>query len=560
MSGKVEVGQLGDEPIPQSIVDRFWANVRQAGIGATADDIAEMYTRGYFQNVVAFERLVASYPADALPDYLAEHGPSRESATAGPQGEGANLAPPGRYPPLAPRGLKLGEAAELLSIAEMAALLRARRVSPVDLTKQSLAAIERHDAELNAFQVVVAERALAAARRAEAEIVTGQYRGPLHGVPVAIKDLLAMRGTETTAGSRILAGESAEYDAAAVERLEVAGAVIVGKTRMSEFAYSPGSNNAHYGPTRNPWHLQHDTGGSSSGSASAVAAGMVPAALGSDTGGSIRIPASQCGLVGLKPTYGRVSLHGAVTLSWSLDHLGPLTRTVADTALLLDALAGRDPRDGRTRPVPPVRFAADGIRGLRVGVPAEAGSAAMPATAEALAAWRAGLTALAGAGATLIEVSVPDLAGAVLLNSTILVLEGIAFHQQFLRDRLDEYGEFPRRRFMRAYAFGPNAPVQAQQARAVLRSRCEAIFETVDLLSTPTMPAGAPKLGVPAEVTFTAPFNFLGWPAISVPVGRTDEGLPLGLQLAGKPWDEATVLRAAAALEASGIWLVPPGS
>jgi Asp-tRNA(Asn)/Glu-tRNA(Gln) amidotransferase A subunit family amidase len=185
----------------------------------------------------------------------------------------------------------------------------------------------------------------------------------------------------------------------------------------------------------------------------------------------------------------------------------------------------------------------------------EAGTPAMPATPEAVAAWRAGLAALEGAGAALIEVSLPDLAGAGLLNSTILVLEGVAFHQQFLKDQGDRYGEFPRRRLLRAYAFGPDAFIRAQQARAVVRRRCAAVFDSVDLLSTPTMPAGAPPLGVPAAVTFTAPFNLLGWPAISMPAGRTGEGLPLGLQLVGRPWDEATVLHAAAALEGTGIWL-----
>lgn len=546
---------MSEDRIPRSIEDRLHANIERAGMRISAADLAEMRARGYFQEVQDFERLVAGYPADAVPDYLQGHMPPRDDAAAPPGA--AMQAPAGRYPPLPPQGAQMGDDADYRSIAELAALLRGRRVSPVELAEHALRAIERHDGSLNAFQVVLAERALAAARRAEAEIASGTYRGPLHGVPLAVKDLLAMRGTETAAGTRVLAGTPSDHDAAAVERLEEAGAVIAGKTRLSEGAYSPGSHNAHYGPTHNPWHLGHDTGGSSSGSGAAVAAGLVPGALGSDTGGSIRIPAAQCGLVGLKPTYGRVSLHGAVTLSWSLDHLGPLTRTVADAAILLDALAGHDPRDPRSRAAPPFRYAPEGARGLRIGVPREAGSAAMPASPEALATWRAGLTALAGAGATLIEVSLPELADAEVINGVILVLEGISFHQQFLRDRRDEYGDFPRRRLMRAYAFGPDAFVRAQQARATVRHRCAMVFESVDLLSTPTMPAAAPPLGERGKVTFTAPFNLLGWPAISVPVGRTEEGLPLGLQLVGRPWDEATVLRAAAALEATGIWLVP---
>jgi aspartyl-tRNA(Asn)/glutamyl-tRNA(Gln) amidotransferase subunit A len=545
---------MAEDRIPQSILDRLRANLQQAGMQVTDDDIAEMHDRGYFKVVEDFESLIAGYPADVVPDYLADHAPPT-APQAAERGQPRWDAPAGRYPALPTQGLQHDEDADLPSIAEMAALLRARRISSAELVAKCLRAIERYDQGLNAFQIVLGDRALAAARAADEEIAAGRHRGPLHGVPLAIKDLLAMRGTDTTAGTVILAGTPAAEDSAAVERLEAAGAVIVGKTRMSEVAYSPGSNNAHYGPVRNPWHLAHDTGGSSSGSGAAVAAGLVPGALGSDTGGSIRIPAAYCGVVGLKPTYGRVSLHGAVTLAWSLDHLGPLTRTVVDAALLLDALAGHDPRDPRARVAQRVGYNPEGARGLRIGVLREAGEPAMPATPEAIAAWRAGLAALESAGATLVDVSLPDLADAGLLSSTILVLEGMAFHQRFLRDQGDRYGEFPRRRLMRAYAFGPDAFIRAQQARAVVRRRCTAVFESVDLLSTPTMPSGAPPLGVPGHVTFTAPFNLLGWPAISMPTGRTGEGLPLGLQLVGKPWDEGTVLRAAAAFEATGIWL-----
>ncbi|MGI8552237.1 MAG: amidase, partial [Dehalococcoidia bacterium] len=341
----------------------------------------------------------------------------------------------------------------------------------------------------------------------------------------------------------------------AVERLRAAGAVIVGKTRMSEFAYSPGSNNVHYGPTRNPWNMEHDTGGSSSGSGASVAAGLVFAALGSDTGGSIRIPASLCGLVGLKPNYGRVSLYGAVTLSWSLDHLGPLTRSVADAAIMLAALEGYDSRDIRTRPSTPVDVNLDeGVRGLRIGVLGDDGSGMPLATPETLAAWRAGLDALKRQGAELVPIDLPETQALRIVSGVILVQEATAYHERSLRERPHDYGEFARQRLLAAYAYGPGAFVRAQQARRVLRRRFDAIFDQVDLLSTPTMPAGAPPLGVPAPVTFTNPFNALGWPAITVPVGLTSDRLPLGLQLAGKPWDDAIVLRAAHIVEAEGPW------
>jgi aspartyl-tRNA(Asn)/glutamyl-tRNA(Gln) amidotransferase subunit A len=367
-----------------------------------------------------------------------------------------------------------------------------------------------------------------------------------------VKDLLDLAGTPTTAGSKILASKTATSDSFGVERLEALGAIIIGKTRMSEFAYSPGSNNGHYGPTSNPHQRAYDAGGSSSGSGAAVTAGIVYAALGSDTGGSIRIPAAQCGIVGLKPTYGRISLHGAVTLSWSLDHLGPLTRSVADAAVMLDALSGYDPRDARTRVVaaPESQHAlGHGVRGLRVGVVRDDGTGGVPASEAALAAWRAGLDALGQQGAELIEIDMPELDMFRSVQAAVLALEAASFHEPWLRERLSDYGEFMRQRILSSYAFSSRAFVQAQQIRAILRQRCEQLFTIVDLISTPTLSDVAPALGVPGSTYFTNPFNNLGWPAITVPCGRGPHGLPLGIQIAGRPWEEATVLRAAQAIE-----------
>ncbi len=298
-----------------TVLNLLRAYLATAGIHASEQIIEGMLARGFLAVPTAFDALSRDFPMHLIPDYLAEW---RAPVASIP---GATLAPVPAKAPLAQE-----------TILSIAARLQRGELSPVELTEQALTRIGQRDPVLNAFQLVLGERARAAARRAEAEIRGGNYRGPLHGVPVAIKDLLDLAGTPTTAGSKILADNLRSNDSAAVERLEAAGAIIVGKTRMSEFAYAPGSHNPNYGHTRNPRNLAHDTGGSSSGSAAAVADGLVYAALGSDTGCSIRMPAAFCGLVGLKPTFGRVSQAGGVTLSWSLDHLGPLTRSVADAA------------------------------------------------------------------------------------------------------------------------------------------------------------------------------------------------------------------------------------
>lgn len=528
------------------LLARMRVNLQQAGIRVADETLELVAERGFLSTALAFQRIVEEAPAEVTPDYLEDWGFVESPPQAGTTAE---------HPP---SPVQAARQPGYPTLTELAARIRRREVSSVELTEQALTRIQEREPVLNAFQLVLAEEALAAARQADRELAAGQDRGPLHGIPIAVKDLLAMAGTATTAGSKILAGWRTDFDAAAVERLREAGAVIVGKTRLSEFAYSGASNNAHYGPTRNPWNLDHDTGGSSSGSAAAVADGMAVAALGSDTGGSVRIPAAFCGLVGLKPTFGRISLHGTVPLAWSLDHLGPIARSVADAAILLQILAGPDPRDGRTRPVPvPDAETAlrGGVEGLRVGVLRDDGSGEPLGTPEALDAWQAGLAALERAGATLVELDLPELSRLRVLNTALIAQEAVAFHLPWLRERLDDYGEFARLRLLTSFAYGPADFVRAQQLRQELRRRCEQIFERVDLLSTPTAPYGAPALGDPARNSwFTAPFNALGWPAITVPVGLTAERLPLGLQIAGRPWDEATVLRAAAVVEEAGPW------
>jgi Asp-tRNA(Asn)/Glu-tRNA(Gln) amidotransferase A subunit family amidase len=517
-----------------AVIDRLRLNVKAAGLAVSDAMIEEIIDKGFLLTPTLFAALIENQPIDLVPDYLSQWGDTG-SPEAMPTGAGDAKQLPD-------------------TIAAISPEVQRGSISPVELAEQALARLDERDPVLNMFQLVLADRARTAARRAEAEIRQGNSRGPLHGIPVAIKDLLHLAGTPTTAGSTIRTGEVVQENAAVVEKLAEAGAIIIGKTRMSEFAYAPASINPHYGPTRNPFGLDHDTGGSSSGSGAAVADGVVFAALGSDTGGSIRIPAAHCGLVGLKATFGRISLHGAINLAWSLDHVGPLTRSVADAALVFDALAGHDSRDARTRHAPPVPVTElvnhePDVRGVRIGVLRNGGSGTPMADEEALSAWRAGLAALERAGAELVEIDLPDFHSMWVLGGALLAQEAISYHLPTLRTRLHEYGEFMRMRIVAACAYQPGDLVRTQQLRGVFRRRANAIFERVALLSTPAMPAAAPPLNTPSPTTLTMPFNLLGWPAITVPVGENPAGLPLGLQLAGKPWDEATVFRAGLALE-----------
>lgn len=451
------------------------------------------------------------------------------------------------------------------SLAEIAVLIERREVSSAELTNLSLEAIGRHNPDLNAFITVLADRANSAAEAADADIAAGQYRGPLHGVPLAVKDLMAMAGTHTRAGSKVLGDELDTEDSEAVSRLQQAGAIITGKTHMPEFAYWPASSNEHYGPVHNPWNLAHDTGGSSSGSGSAVAAGLVFGATGSDTGGSIRMPAALCGLVGLKPTFGLVSGRGAVSLAWSLDHVGPMTRTVRDAALMLNVMAGYDPGDSRTvqRPAQDYTAALDaGVSGLRVAVASADGAGTM-GTEAVLAGMAAGAAALERAGAVVSDIALPELSDLTALNSAILSIEACAYHEHLLRDRLDELGSIARERMLGAYSFSPTSFVQFQQARAVLRRQLQEKLEDFDLLVLPGMANEAPPLGENRTNTrFTGPFNALGWPAMVVPTGNGEGNLPVSMQIVAGPWQESRIFRAATVVERDVPWTagsVAPG-
>jgi aspartyl-tRNA(Asn)/glutamyl-tRNA(Gln) amidotransferase subunit A len=449
-----------------------------------------------------------------------------------------------------------------LSLEALSREIKGGIVSPVDATEACLRQIEARDGALNSFLTVCADSAREEARQLTEELAQDRYRGPLHGVPIALKDLYLTRGIRTTAGSRILRDWVPERDAAVVRYLRDAGAILLGKLNMHEFAFGATSENPHYGPARNPHDTSRITGGSSGGSAAAVQAGLCYGTLGSDTGGSIRCPAALCGIVGLKPTYGRVSRSGVLPLAWSLDHVGPMTRTVADAALMLEAIAGHDPDDPSSsqRRVPSyTRQLEGGVKGLRLGVPREFfWYPAEPAIRnQALAT----IQALEGAGAVVEEVSLPSMEYAADAQMTIIYAEAAAYHRPYMRTRYEEYGRSVGLRLAQGLFVNSGDYLDAQRARRLVRREFLDRLKTVDALVTPACPILAPEIGAqhlvvddvvaPPQaflVRNTFPFNLTGLPAISVPCGAA-RGLPIGLQIAGRPWEEATILRIARAVE-----------
>ena len=442
--------------------------------------------------------------------------------------------------------------------------LRGRELSPVELTRAHLDRIEATDARLHSFITVTGEGALAAARQAEAEILRGEYRGPMHGIPFALKDLYDTAGVLTTAGSRVDIDRVPSQDSTCTARLKAAGGVLLGKLAMHEFALGGPDFTTPFPPARNPWNLDHITGGSSSGSGSSVAAGQSMGVLGSCTGGSIRGPASLCGIVGIKPTYGRVSRFGVVPLSWSQDHCGPMTRTVEDSAIMLQAIAGHDPRDPTTStsPVPDYsQSLREDIRGMTVGLPRHYFFSSSPeVNQEVVSVVEKGVQALQEMGAQVVEVTIPSLEYVRAANSIIMLSEAFAFHRRNLISRPQDYGEMVRARFRIGGLFSAGDYVQAQQCRELAKREFAEVLRRVDVLVTPTMtqPAAAfegyDPTGTVRGPSFTAPFNLTGLPAISVPCGFTDAGLPVGMQIAGKPLDEPTVLRVAYAYQQYARW------
>jgi aspartyl-tRNA(Asn)/glutamyl-tRNA(Gln) amidotransferase subunit A len=445
-------------------------------------------------------------------------------------------------------------------IRELGGRFRRRQLSPVELTTALLRRIEALDGTLHAFVTVTADRALADARAAEAAIVRGDG-GPLLGIPIGYKDLYCTGGIRTTAGSALLESWVPDTDATCVTRLQDAGCVMLGKLIAHEFAWGIQTPDHRFPPARNPWNLDCIPGGSSSGSGAALAAGLCAGALGSDTGGSIRGPASFSGIVGLKPTYGRCSRAGVVTLSWTLDHTGPMARTVEDCAVLLQALAGHDPLDpASSRAAVSDYLAALGqpIRGLRIGVPSR-DFFLDGADPEVVAAFEQALAVLRGLGAGVHDVAIPHIWDAPS-NMVIMASEAFAYHERDLRERPELYGDLLRERLLHGGLYTGAEYVQATRLRERLRREMLEVLRTVDLLATPTSPKPAPTFAAMYDTSLgfprsnMPPFNLTGLPALALPCGFSTGGLPLSLQLAGRPFDEATVLRAGHAYQQATDW------
>jgi len=462
----------------------------------------------------------------------------------------------------------VGDELVFTPVVELADLIKKKRVSPVDVTRETLERIDQLDPRFKAYITVLHDRALQEAKEAERAIIRGTYRGPFHGVPVAVKDLYWTKGVRTTGGSKVLAGWIPDQDATVVKRLKRAGAVLLGKLNLHEFAYGPTGENLFYGTPPNPWDRDRLPGGSSSGSAVSVATGLAFATLGSDTGGSIRIPAALCGIVGLKPTYGRVSRYGVLPLAWTMDHVGPMTRSVADCALMLQVLAGADRQDptASRRPVPDYRRALGGrIKGVKIGVPQNHFFDLLDR--EVKEAVQKAIQVLEGLGVKVEPVSLPLMKHALGVSFVILAVEALAYHERYLRTRPQDYSPEIRQRLGQAQFVLGTHYVKAQRIRRLLCQEVEAVFRKVDALVTPTVPIPAPRIGegfVTIEGTrqearialtsLTRPFNLTGHPVISVPCGFTTSGLPIGLQIVGRTFDEATLLKVAYAYELSTGW------
>lgn len=453
-----------------------------------------------------------------------------------------------------------------LTLEQASGLLRRREVSPVELVDVALARIDRWSPELRVFLTVLAEQARRQAKRAEREIRRGNSRGPLHGIPISLKDNFWTRGVRTTAGSKILAEFVPEKDCAVATALAQAGAILLGKTNMHEFAYGITGENPHYGSSRNPWAPERISGGSSGGSAVAVATGMGFASLGTDTGGSIRIPAALCGIVGLKPTYGLVSLEGVVPLGISFDHVGPLARSVSDACIMLDAIAGNYPR-GTTRP----NFRAlrkKRLRRFRIGWPR--GFFFDRVNPEILSAIKAAAKTFEALGAKIEHVPLPHLGDSVDRATNLVVAEASYYHesQGYYPSHSEDYGDDVRGHLEWGHNLRAVNYLAGIESRRTVQADFDAALEKVDVILAPTSPIAAPRIGesqvriagerettVRAELLrMTRPSNLTGLPAISIPCGLTRDGLPIGMQLIGARWGEARLLAIALAYEDATDW------
>ena len=452
---------------------------------------------------------------------------------------------------------------DLPSIAEAARALRAGTTTAVELAERSLARISAVDGQVNAFILVTPERAIEDARRADAELAAGHDRGPMHGVPYALKDIFDTAGIPTTCHSKLRLNVVPAKDSAVATRLAEAGGVLLGKLATHEFALGGPSFDLPFPPARNPWKLAHMPAGSSSGSAAAVAAGMVRMAMGSDTGGSIRGPAAYCGTIGLKPTYGRVSRRGVFPLSTTLDHCGPLSRSVEDAAITLQILAGHDPLDAASADVPVGDYLGGleaGVKGLRIGIPRAFFADAAIKDEEVIAGIDRVAAALRAAGAIVEDIELPDYALFSFCGRVIMLTEAFAIHERDMQSRPQDFARLTFERIILGATVSAPDLIQACRLRreltqAVSRalSRCDVLLTASSLIPAPRFEA-APSAMAAAAPTQTMPFNVTGHPAMSVPMGLSSSGLPIGLQIVGRAFDEATVLRVGRSVEVLSGW------
>lgn len=453
-----------------------------------------------------------------------------------------------------------------LPVTKLAPLISSRQISPVELTQQVLQQIETVEPKVNAYITKLEQQALAEASAAERDILAGNYMGPLHGIPIGIKDNINIQGIRTTAGSEVLANEIPIYNASTVDRLRQAGAVIVGKLNMHEFAYGATTNNLTFGATHNPWNLEYIPGGSSGGSGAAVSASECIAALGTDTVGSVNTPAALCGVVGLKPTYGRVSNFGVIPLSWSMDHVGIINKSVTDAALTLQTIAGYDPFDITTSSLPVPDYTSnieDGVKGLRIGIPRNYFFDRIDP--EVKQQVEKAIQVLIDLGATPVEVTLPsDLELSLLLSFTIVFSEASSYHEPLLKKWADLYSPDVRLYLGAGEVITATKYLKAQRLRTSFKQSLNSVMEQVDVLVTPTVPSPAVKIGQEsveingqaervseAMFRYTSPFNLTGQPSLAVPCGLTEKGLPISMQIVGRAFDEATILRVGRAFEAA---------
>ena len=455
-----------------------------------------------------------------------------------------------------------------LPITTLSNLIRTGEVSTVELIESTFVEIDRHNPRLNTFIALCREESFEAAKRAEREIGDGQIRRALHGIPVAIKDIIHVAGTPTTCGSKFFSVSPSQPDAAVTARLKDAGAVIVGKTNLHEFAYGVTSENPHFGATPNPWDTSCVAGGSSGGSAAAVAAGLCAGALGTDTGGSVRIPAAMCGVVGLKPTYGRISVKGVLELAKSLDCVGPICRRVKDAAVMMNELAGYDGGNAHSenRPVPDYTEALeDSVSGLKAGMPRQHCFERLHPDVENSVTEAIGV--LAKLGMEIVELDLPSIPDAHQATLTILMVEASHFHQRRLAEHREDFGLDVRQILEDGRKLSAADYVGATRSRELVRHEFAQTFEAVDFILTPTVPLPAPRRSMidtsdgsdsnlirPRLTQNTRIFNLLGLPAISVPCGFTKENLPVGLQIVGRWWAEGELLQVAHAYEQATPW------